>query len=339
MDPPVDVRGLERPSMDQPHAMATPWSAVVSRSRGPAPGMLRRLPGLAPQGLLACLDPEESVQSVVGPGLEGRRMGTQAVCGDEARAGGWSWRRVLTNRVAACRAPALVSVPSCRPLGAGLRGIPARMAGWRRAASHSGGADGTAPWRGAVGTHEAPGRVVEAPSPVPSRARHEGPARHVIAASAVPRWRGRTTLVPTGRSPVGETGARMARRGVAPGTRAMPSRVGTGPAARAWSKAQSAGAVRDTMAPADLRASVQDRSTASPRGSGRVAQPRRTTGKSASAERGWRAWGATMALGYPITRTAPRASQGVWSHRCVRKASASDPVLTGLGGSAGIAEG
>ena len=87
MDPPVDVRGLERPSMDQPHAMATPWSAVVSRSRGPAPGMLRRLPGLAPQGLLACLDPEESVQSVVGPGLEGRRMGTQAVCGDEARAG------------------------------------------------------------------------------------------------------------------------------------------------------------------------------------------------------------------------------------------------------------
>ena len=230
--------------------------------------------------------------------------------------GGGAWRRVLTNRVAACRAPALVSVPSCRPLGAGLRGSTARMAGWRRAAPHSGGADGTAPWRGAVGTHAAPGLGVEAPSPVPSRARHEGPARHVIAASAVPRWRGRTTLGPTGRSPVGEPGARMARRGVAPGTRAMPSRVGTGPAARALSKAQSAGAVRDTMAPADRRASVQDRSTASPRGSGRVAQPRRTTGKSASAERGWRAWGATMALGYPITRTAPRASQGVWSHRC-----------------------
>ena len=30
-------------------------------------------------------------------------------------------------------------------------------------------------------------------------------------------------------------------------------------------------------------------------------------------------------------------SQGVFSHRCLRKASAADPVITGLEGSAGIA--
>jgi len=77
-------------------------------------------------------------------------MGTQAVCGDEARAGRGGWRRVRTNRVAACRAPALVSVPSCRPLGAGLRGSTARRAGGRRAAptaeAQTGPPRGAAPW-------------------------------------------------------------------------------------------------------------------------------------------------------------------------------------------------
>src|SRR5207253_2475763 len=60
--------------------------------------------------------------------------------------------------------------------------------------------------------------------------------------------------------------------------------------------------------------------------------------KSASAERCLRALGATMAMGNPITRTSHRSSPGVFSHQCLRKASAADTVITGLGGSAGIAD-
>src|SRR5262247_3874951 len=41
--------------------------------------------------------------------------------------------------------------------------------------------------------------------------------------------------------------------------------------------------------------------------------------------------------GKPHPRTSNRSSQGVFSHRCLRKASAAHPVSTGLGGSAGIA--
>ena len=68
-----------------------------------------------------------------------------------------------------------------------------------------------------------------------------------------------------------------------------------------------------------------------------VAKQLWTKGKSASAERYLRALGATMDIGNPITRTANRSSQGVFSHRCLRKASTSDTVITGVGGSAGIA--
>src|SRR5262249_13963476 len=45
-----------------------------------------------------------------------------------------------------------------------------------------------------------------------------------------------------------------------------------------------------------------------------------------------------MAMRNPITRTLHRSSQGVFSHLCLRKASAADSVITGLAGSAGIAE-
>src|SRR5260370_6010991 len=45
-----------------------------------------------------------------------------------------------------------------------------------------------------------------------------------------------------------------------------------------------------------------------------------------------------MDLGNPMTRTSHRSGQGVLSHRCLRKASAADTVITGLGGSAGIAD-
>ena len=91
------------------------------------------------------------------------------------------------------------------------------------------------------------------------------------------------------------------------------------------------------MANADIRASVKEMSISSPRGSGMVAKPLRTKWKSASAERCLRSLGATMDMGNPITRTSQRSSQGVFSHQCLRKASSSDPVITGLGGSAGIA--
>ena len=109
------------------------------------------------------------------------------------------------------------------------------------------------------------------------------------------------------------------------------------PSARSLSKARSEGALRENMANADMRASVKEMSTSSQRGSGRVAKPLRTKWKSASAERCLRSLGATMDIGNPITRTSKRSSQGVFSHQCLRKASAADPVITGLGGSAGIA--
>src|SRR5437867_2198829 len=44
-----------------------------------------------------------------------------------------------------------------------------------------------------------------------------------------------------------------------------------------------------------------------------------------------------MDMGPPITRTSHRSGQGVFSHRCLRKASAANTVITGLEGSAGIA--
>src|SRR5439155_15240046 len=45
-----------------------------------------------------------------------------------------------------------------------------------------------------------------------------------------------------------------------------------------------------------------------------------------------------MDRGPPITSTSHRSSQGVFSHRCLRKASAANTVITGLEGSAGIAD-
>src|SRR5262249_53780985 len=44
-----------------------------------------------------------------------------------------------------------------------------------------------------------------------------------------------------------------------------------------------------------------------------------------------------MAIGNPSKRTSHRSRWGVFSHRCLRKASAADTVSTGPEGSAGIA--
>src|SRR5215216_3982946 len=45
-----------------------------------------------------------------------------------------------------------------------------------------------------------------------------------------------------------------------------------------------------------------------------------------------------MDMANPVTRTSHRSRQGVLSHQGLRKASSANPVITGLGGSAGIAE-
>ena len=45
-----------------------------------------------------------------------------------------------------------------------------------------------------------------------------------------------------------------------------------------------------------------------------------------------------MDIGNPSEGTSHRARQGVFSHRCLRKASAADTVITGSEGSAGIAD-
>src|SRR5437588_13106927 len=66
-------------------------------------------------------------------------------------------------------------------------------------------------------------------------------------------------------------------------------------------------------------------------------KPVYTNRKSASAERCLRALGATLAMGIPVMRRSKHSRQGVFSHQGLRKASAADPVNTGLAGSAGMA--
>src|SRR5215475_398096 len=66
-------------------------------------------------------------------------------------------------------------------------------------------------------------------------------------------------------------------------------------------------------------------------------KPGCTNRKSASAERCLRALGATLAMGIPVMRRSKHSRQGVFSHQGLRKASAADPVNTGLAGSTGMA--
>src|SRR5256885_15822956 len=66
-------------------------------------------------------------------------------------------------------------------------------------------------------------------------------------------------------------------------------------------------------------------------------KPVYTNRKSASAERCLRALGVTPAMGIPVMIRSKHSRQGVFSHQGLRKASAADPVNTGLAGSAGIA--
>src|SRR5215510_1957069 len=106
---------------------------------------------------------------------------------------------------------------------------------------------------------------------------------------------------------------------------------------RSLSKARSEGAFKETIANAAISASAKAMSVSLRRSSGMDAKPFRTKPKRASAERCFRALGATLDMRTPITSTCNRSRQGVFSHRCLRKARTADPVITGLGGSAGIA--
>src|SRR4030095_6707436 len=83
MDPDVDVRGIEGHIIDKPRAMDTPSSAVVSFIIGQAPRMLRRLYLLEQKGMIAFFDPKDIAQIVMLQRLDVRRIGTQAVFGDD----------------------------------------------------------------------------------------------------------------------------------------------------------------------------------------------------------------------------------------------------------------
>jgi hypothetical protein len=85
MDPPGDLRGMEGHSMDQPQAMEPPDRALMACIIGPVPRMLCRLSRLEHKGMIAFLDAQDRVASVGWQRLDGRRMRTAAVCGDEAR--------------------------------------------------------------------------------------------------------------------------------------------------------------------------------------------------------------------------------------------------------------
>src|SRR5919108_4612137 len=110
------------------------------------------------------------------------------------------------------------------------------------------------------------------------------------------------------------------------------------PSARSLSKARSEGALRENMAKADMSASAKAIAVSPTRSSGKRAKSLCIERKSASAERCLRTGGAMMDMGNPVTRTSNRSGQGLFSHRGLRNARAADAVITGLGGSAGMAE-
>jgi hypothetical protein len=87
MDPHARIGGIERHVMDKADAIDHPCGAVVSLRKGATSGVFRRLHWLEQQGMIAFVDPEERVQSMVVQGLERRGIGTQTGCGDEALEG------------------------------------------------------------------------------------------------------------------------------------------------------------------------------------------------------------------------------------------------------------
>ncbi len=85
--PHVCMGGIAGHRMDQAEAMAHPRATVVALILGDTSGMLRCLPRLAQLGMLTLFPPKDRGQRGGLEGLDGRRMGTQAVVRDEALAG------------------------------------------------------------------------------------------------------------------------------------------------------------------------------------------------------------------------------------------------------------
>jgi len=74
--------------------MPHPCRAVVPRIRGHTPSVFGHLHRLNQRGLIAFFAPQNIVTAVVVEGLDGGGLGTQRVCGDDAR----ERRRILTSR-------------------------------------------------------------------------------------------------------------------------------------------------------------------------------------------------------------------------------------------------
>ncbi len=98
---------------------------------------------------------------------------------------GGACRNVVTKRLAALRAPSLFSVPSCWTIGAGMKGMPARLSGWISAAPRICGEEGIVPWLGCFSTHDAQCIALEEQYPVPSLAHRAWPSTHPISASTL----------------------------------------------------------------------------------------------------------------------------------------------------------
>ena len=71
--------------MDKPQAMFNACGALMPRIIGHAPLCLGGLPRLDQRAMSAFFAPEDSVTAIIVQGVDGRRMGTAPICGDDAR--------------------------------------------------------------------------------------------------------------------------------------------------------------------------------------------------------------------------------------------------------------
>ena len=170
IDPHVRVRGMERHIIDQAQPMPHPSGAVMACRIRDASSVLGGLPLGQERSRIAGFDPEHIMQPMIVPGLAVGGIGTHTVFGDEARERGGSWRSVAMQRLAACRSPALLPVPSWVTMGAGIHGIPARRSGGSMAAPTICWEEVIAPFRWTVCRHDAQGIVGEETYPGPSSA-------------------------------------------------------------------------------------------------------------------------------------------------------------------------
>jgi hypothetical protein len=84
IDPPLYVRRMEGNVIAKTKPLHQPCGAVVPFIRGDAPSVLCGLDLLEHIGMLACFHPEARGEIVILQGRNGRGMGTQTICGDNA---------------------------------------------------------------------------------------------------------------------------------------------------------------------------------------------------------------------------------------------------------------